>query len=630
VRFFVCLLDPAGHPVPAEFRRRFEAMPRSRGIPYRWEEAGPVSVLLGGDGVTAEAEIARRDDWVAIGTVRLDNRTEVARRQDSRSENPSDLELMLGSLVLWGPACIPQMIGDFAFVMWNVVTHRGVGACDAFAVKKLYYLKRQGVLGFASRGEALALDDKYNVQYLAEIAALCAPSPGVSVYDGVTCLPGGNYASLERGDLRVARYWEAEHYAREPAPFKTEQEAIDTCRTLLADSVRCRLTGLPDAWAHLSGGLDSSTVVSIAQSLAARGTVPCGLAGTVTYVDTYGTGGDEREYSEKVARRWQVRNEQIVDAPVWRDENWAPPFIDEPNLSFLYFPRDCRLASIVLGAGGRVLLTGGGGDTLFTGTMLFFADWLAKGRLWPAIAEMARRAAIGRASFWELAYRNALMPLLPAPVRNRLVHDHGEMPPWINHAVVRKYGLATRATAPLAYAGRIGHKYRDALTAGVEQLCTSVPVGVIEDALDVRHPYLHRPLVEFALRLPPDLCVRPHARKWILREAGRDILPDAVRTRIGKGTNHGLLAWSAARQRSLHEPLVQNPILAELGVVDARKLRAAFEAAPRQPDGREKVHSALQQTLVLEAWLRMRSGRWPSGESNQGSGKENVRSHALI
>jgi asparagine synthetase B (glutamine-hydrolysing) len=134
---------------------------------------------------------------------------------------------------------------------------------------------------------------------------------------------------------------------------------------------------------------------------------------------------------------------------------------------------------------------------------------------------------------------------------------------------------------------------------------------VVEDALDVRHPFLYRPLVEFALRLPPALCIRPHQHKWVLREAMRDILPEVVRTRIGKGSPIDVGVWSFSALRSALEPLVRESILADLGIVDAVKLRRALDETPREAYSITQQHISVFATLAVEAWLQARSGRWP-------------------
>lgn len=266
-----------------------------------------------------------------------------------------------------------------------------------------------------------------------------------------------------------------------------------------------------------------------------------------------------------------------------------------------------------------------GGDELFSGTMFFFADWIVSGRARLAVREMARRAALGRVSFWELAYRNACLPLLPTPLRRHLVRDQGQVPSWIPAAVARRYQLHEQAFVPSTYAGPMGQKYSHAIRAHIVELGRVLNYGLIEETLDVRHPFLYRPLVEFALRLPPELCSRPQARKWVLREAMRGILPETVRTRVGKGTPTELFAWSLTAQRSLLAPLVREPILADLGVIDSSKLRAAFDAAPQQPRRREELHGLIQSTLAVEAWLQMRAGRWPRGDTSRTAGRRRVR-----
>jgi asparagine synthase (glutamine-hydrolysing) len=535
-----------------------------------------------------------------------------------------------------GAPLIPAILGDFAFLVWNESTGTALAACDAFAVKKLYYTACSNALVVASRAEALVSAECYDVQYLAELLAYCSVSPGRSVYSEVSALPPATIATFANGRLALERYWSALDLASRSERAPATGEAIATCRRLLAEAVSSRLESRGTAWAQLSGGLDSSSVVGVAQWLSATGVVSAGLGGTVTFVDSHGTGADEREYSNAVAEACGLGNEKIIDAVPWQEDESGPPILDQPSGLFPLYARDRELARILHAAGSRVLLTGQGGDDLFGGNMFFFADWLATGHATRAFQEMARRAATGRVSFWDLAYRNAVLPLLPPPLQRRLLSEEGSVPPWISPRVSRRYGLHRRASAPLAYAGRVGSKYGDAVAAVISALPGKVPTGVLEDALDVRHPYLYRPLVEFALRLPPELTVRPYSRKWILREAMRGILPDVVRTRVGKGVMYGSLSWSMIRHRTYLGALLQDPILAQLGIIDAAKLRSAFVAAQYERDRRLRISPSVQYTLAIEAWLQVRSGRWPVGldgklpATNRGApnGRGNLRRQA--
>jgi asparagine synthase (glutamine-hydrolysing) len=256
-----------------------------------------------------------------------------------------------------------------------------------------------------------------------------------------------------------------------------------------------------------------------------------------------------------------------------------------------------------------VLLTGLGGDNLFTGDMVFFADWLVAGHWARAFSEMARRAVQGRVSFWELAYKNALRPLLPLALQRLLVPDI-RLPAWMPRETVRQFGLRAGAGLADACGGSLGHKYGHALGGAISGMAGTTPDGISEDLLDVRHPFVYRPLVEFALQLPPEMCARPQARKWILREAMRGILPEKVRTRIGKGIVAGVMSWSLIEHRERWQRMLRTPILAELGCIDLKPFRAAYASVLAAPSSSLLAYGQVQHTLCIEAWLEARAGRW--------------------
>jgi asparagine synthetase B (glutamine-hydrolysing) len=397
----------------------------------------------------------------------------------------------------------------------------------------------------------------------------------------------------------------------------TVRQVVEECQHLLAQAVRTSLSGDGAVWAQLSGGLDSSSVTSVAQWLAARDSVAHGLAGTVTFVDHRGTGTDERRYSDSVVTRWRIRNEVIIDPPTFYDEQYPLPLLDQPRSDLHVYPREMRMCHAVRSAGGRTLLTGVGGDEIFSGNMLFFADWLVRGRIWPAVHEMGRRAAIGRVSFWELAYRNALLPLLPIPLHRRFVREQDSSPvmPWLKRDALKRYDIAMNSciTAP-AYGGPRGEKYMHAVVSMAARIEAPSSGSLTDDFLEVRHPLLYRPLVEFALRLPPDLRARPHAQRWVLREAMREILPELVRTRVGKPGTADYLGWTLLERQRHLAPLLDEPILADLGLVDPVSLRQTFNDTLQHPAAGGHMLGPLLNTLAVEGWLQHRCGRWPRGE----------------
>ncbi len=615
MRYFVCVFDPHGQGIPESLRRQYEALPRARGLEFVWysfsHAGGQSAVLTAWDDPWGDPLLTCDGQHLAVGMVRLDNRVQLEAWAEPRNLRCTDLEQVRRVVAEHGTRYIPRILGDFAVVIWDGAARRLVAFTDAFAVKKLYYSHRGGHLAFASRAEALAVDDRYELQHLAELVAGCVLSPDLTVYEGVRQLPPGTLAVGEHGGLAMRRYWSPTDFRPDPGLAQAGRQAAETCRELLAASVRLRLGPAGTTWAQLSGGLDSSSVVSTAQWMAERGVIADGLAGTVTYVDREGTDSDERRYSDPVVARWGVRNETIVEPPLWFDGDAPPPHTDQPRHALAFYPRERRILAVVRASGGRVLLTGFAGDELFTGTMLFFADWVIRGRALAAMREIAHRAAIGRTSFWELLYGNAVLPLLPSVLRHQLFRNQYRIRPWVAPAAIQKYRLRERSAVGETYAGPLGSKYHHAMSRYVTEISQALNPGFLGEGLDVRHPYLYRPLVEFALQLPPELCVRPQARKWVLREAMQGILPDVVRTRIGKGGPSGAIAWSLTAQRQLLDHLIRRPLLAELGLIDAEQLRAALDAAAQRPHRGNYLHTVVESTLLIEAWLQVRSDRWP-------------------
>lgn len=611
MRYVLCLVDRHWSGVDEDLRRRYETLPQARGLEFSWRLSGPAAVLTAWDDPWGDPLLAREGDWIAVGSVRLDNRSEIERRAEAEGMQYTDLQLVLRLLARAGTRCIRDLLGDFAFVAWQQASRTLIAATDAMGVKKLYYSENGDLLAFSTRAEALALEERYEARYLVELISLCPLTPGLTAYHGVKRLAAGTVAiHTDRAATRDV-YWSPEEFEPRRYTLAFERNAPSELRDLLSMSVRQRLTGDGDTWAQLSGGMDSSSIVSTAQWLVSRGVITRGVAGTVTYVDWQGTDSDEREFSSAVAARWKIRNEVIIDPPLWGDGDVPPPQLDQPRDSLVFSPRERRLCTIVRQAGGRVLLAGFGSDELFTGTIIYFADWLAKGRVWPAARGLAHWAARGRVSFWAVAYDNAILPLVPRGFRRPSSYDDGRLLPWIANDAVRRYSLRHRTNAVTGGGGRLGRKYRDTMLQMAAAIRSHLDAGAIGDVLDVRYPFLSRPLVEFALRLPPELCARPHARKWVLREAMRDIVPDIVRHRVGKGGPTDALVRSLSAQRQLLEPLADAPILSELGLVDPTQLRLAFTTAPHDSPGGRNLSADVQRTLMTEAWLQIRSGRWP-------------------
>ncbi|HJU64931.1 MAG TPA: asparagine synthase-related protein [Gemmatimonadaceae bacterium] len=638
--FFVC---STGRDGTRHFPQlRADAMRRhAAGYQLHMLQDGGLRAALASNGV-GPIPVSAQGRWlIAVGTLRLDSREEIRVLADSPPA-ASDLELVVSAFERHGPRIVSRIIGDFALVIHDARTCRTFAARDAFGVGTLYIAGRSDELVFSSRADVAAAGIRdweyvvrrpdvaaaapdaraFDADYLAELLANAAGDPMRTAFRGVRALPPAHLLIADDEGLRFERYWHpARHTHRTPG---TSGECVQEFGRVFAEGVQLRLTGADDTWAQLSGGLDSSSVVSMAATLERDGAVGRALGGTLTLVDTRGTGGDEREFSGAVIERFGLRNEQIVDHGWWGDDDMVPPLTDRPTPAYLAYGRDHRLATIARAAGGRVLLSGYGSDQYLGGSAIFLADWMAHGRVLDALREAARWAAIGRVSFWKLAWHNAVVPLLPPRLRRRSVPET-RVPSWIPPALVRRLELEERSVVQHAYEGPFGGKYvGDILRAVLAMADVPALHAVIQESIEERHPFLHRPLVELALSLPPDMCAQPCARKWVLRQAMRGLLPEVVRTRRGKGSVDGQASWALVHERERIDLLLHEPLLADMGCVDAVGLRDAIRAAAH---GGHHLRAEVIRALALETWLRARMGVLSFSGRRSGRGSE-VRQYA--
>ena len=138
--------------------------------------------------------------------------------------------------------------------------------------------------------------------------------------------------------------------------------------------------------------------------------------------------------------------------------------------------------------------------------------------------------------------------------------------------------------------------------------------GGTKTEIAVHHPYLHRPLVEFGLRLPPE-CLRWNGtRKTVMRAALAGLIPEAVRLRSGKGSTGGRVLWALAREKETVHRLLVNPILGDMGCVEPERLRKSVNRRLRDRSGQ---YHEIVCALALESWLRVRCGVWNMNSDNR-------------
>ena len=280
-----------------------------------------------------------------------------------------DTEVVLNAFLVWGvePA-LRRFNGMFALALWNANEKSLVLARDRVGKKPLYFGRGDGAWLFGSELKALRRHPGFNAEIDRDALALYlsyawVPGPR-SIYNGIEKLPAGHYLRITAGgNTSLHCYWSAFDAAStgEAQPFSgTLSQAADALEALLLEAVEQRMLADVGLGALLSGGIDSSTVTALMQSLSA------------TPVQTFTIGFDDARYDESASARAIAAHlgthhtEQLVtpqDAMALIPA--LPAMYDEPFADASQIPT--HLVSRLARESVTVALSGDGGDELFAG-----------------------------------------------------------------------------------------------------------------------------------------------------------------------------------------------------------------------------------------------------------------------
>jgi asparagine synthase (glutamine-hydrolysing) len=181
----------------------------------------------------------------------------------------TDAEIVLRAYQCWGEDCAARIIGDFAFVIWDRQNQQLLCARDAAGLKPFYYYSDRQRFLFASELHQILEDHgvarKPNEGMIAEYLAASPSNLRETLYQNIFQLPRAHRLIVKSANLHIASYWTAgdAHQIR----YKNDQDYAEDFLGIFQEAVKCRLRSHRMVAAELSGGLDSSSIVSVAQQL---------------------------------------------------------------------------------------------------------------------------------------------------------------------------------------------------------------------------------------------------------------------------------------------------------------------------------------------------------------------------
>ncbi len=532
-------------------------------------------------------------------------------RRGHRFRTASDAEVLPHLYEEDGLAFVDRLEGMFAIALWDARAGRLVLARDRIGEKPLFYAVTPSALLFASEPKAILATglvrptaDGAAVTGFLRTGYVATPQSG---FAGVGKLVPGARLVAEHGRVRIEPFWELTPRLAEPALDLDLDGAARALRHALEHAVDAALVSDVPVGVFLSGGLDSTSVATIARDRLGPS------------LDTFTLGFDvpsfdERSYANEIAATLGTRHHVVMVTPERFLEGLRrlAPLLDEPISDQSLVPTyllACEARSRV-----KVVLVGEGSDELFAGYPTYIGGlWAAR---YNGLPPGLRRAV------------RALAPRLGAPHGNvtlryllRRFIEMADASPEVRHRAwtgcIGPDGVAalTAAGGPLVTAPAASPPPARSLLdllLGLDltgylrdDLLTNLDRATMAASLEGRAPFLNHHLVELACRLAPELKLRGLVGKRVLRRAMADVVPRAIRWRIKRGLAVPLATWLAGPLLPFaRETLARlDPAVVRPAVV--RQLLADHVA--RRRDNRRELWAL----LVLQLWVDANGVRWP-------------------
>ncbi|RZL04477.1 MAG: asparagine synthase (glutamine-hydrolyzing) [Rubrivivax sp.] len=552
----------------------------------------------------------------------------------------SDTETLLAAFEQWGvEATLSRCVGMFAMAIWDRQTSALVLARDRLGEKPLYYGWFGGALLFGSELKALRAFPGCAPEIDRDVLATylrynCVPAPR-SIYQGIHkvepgCLlrftspvaPSGPRPPMvgSAGSVDVRRWWSLAEVATaaRQAPIDDEREAVLLLEARLTEAVRLQSLSDVPLGAFLSGGVDSSTIVALMQSVA---TSP---------VRTFTIGFEQSAHDEAAHARlvaqhlgtdhteMRVSSKDVLDVvprlPVLYDE----PFADSSQLpTFLVCQQARRHVTVAL--------SGDGADELFGG----YSRYHLSRRIWDRVGHWPGplRRVLGEAldlpspAQWETLARMAAawkgrgLVSLPGDKAHKLAkllkssadledlyaslvsewHDPAAVVLGCSPQLAPNFDAATTE-----WPEEDRMMFQDALTYLPDDILCKVDRAAMGASLETRVPFLDHRIVELSWRMPLSMKIRDGQGKWAVRQVLYKHVPKALIERPKQGFAAPVADWLRGPLRAWAEALLSESRLKQEGFFHPAVVRRKWD---EHVSGRKNWQYSLWSILMFQAWL---------------------------
>ncbi len=592
-----------------------------------YSKAG-IKILYRAFHTTKESHFEKQPHISSSGAVitwdgRLDNRGDlISELRDSATFNSTDVAIVAAAYEKWGTNCLGKLIGDWALSIWNPREHSVLLAKDPIGTKHLYYSFDDKQLSWSTILDPLVLFARKAFEICEEyIAGWFAipvfPAAHLTPYIGIHSVPPSSSVLLRPGKHIVGKYWDFDPGKR--IRYRTDAEYEEHFRSVLATAVQRRLRSDRPVLAELSGGMDSSSIVCMADIVIARGVADCPRLDTISWFnDSYDhleRDSNELHWISKVEQKRGRTGFHINTGALQQgaakeagSRKWFESEFDNDRFAATPIPNKGlsehfkQYAAYMGLPGHRVTLSGIGGDEPTGGGVPTptpeLQNLLARARF----VTLARQL-----SAWAAKMRKPRLSLLWGAARgffSASVDLPKQMRPaaWLHPGFVRRnraaffaYPFRVKLFGPLP-------SFQDHIDK-LEANRRFVSHCVLHPELlrEVRYPYHDRDFLEFIYSIPREQIVRVGQRRSLMKRALVGIVPDELLNRRRKA----FVLPEPKKDSSTEWPSLveigQHICSGSIGIVDRDRFAQALQETRRNED---LSVGSLKRIVTFESWLR--------------------------
>jgi asparagine synthase (glutamine-hydrolysing) len=522
----------------------------------------------------------------------------------------TDTEVILHLYEEYGSECVQYLRGMFAFAIWDPIRRSLFCARDRFGIKPFYYLYDNGKFVFGSEIKVIMsagdIDRTISHDALDSYFAFGYITNDLSIYKSVKKLLPGHYLTVSakgRPIVEIHRYWKIKFEPDSSQPVKYWMEEIENC---LSETVKLHMISDVPLGAFLSGGIDSSSVVSM---MAKNSNKPV----KTFSIGFSAKGFNELPYARIIAEKYGCEHhEEIVEPECISTlpklvNSFDEPFADSSAIPTYYISKIAREKV-------TVVLSGDGGDELFAGynhysylkklhsfPLTFNSTFFSK-FFWGGIHKIIPGKMKGKNATYLFSagknYLGAYNHMYSMEERKDMFLDTLYPIDPSNGSELYKMGILKNAFENDFVSNM---QLLDLQTYMVDDILTKVDRASMMNSLEVRVPLLDHKFAELTFRIPSDLKMKGDELKYVFKKAMSSYLPETILNHPKQGFSVPLCPWFRG---NLAEYVNDTLLSSDTLISDYLNKKFVRKIVMETFAGVRESNSRIWSLLFFEEWLR--------------------------